>query len=184
MNTAPSYHQLVGTIAGQHGHLRTLLEAVQHERGARRLDALNVVRAQLAAHEALEQGWIHPLAAARLAEGEGHPGDVDNRLIEEKDAGVVLDRLRDLEVDSPVFDVQFALFKESVVHHADDEEERELPLLSDHPDLERPIAEALLVAAEVENVGHAILDAAARQPFVQAISDARHELERRRSAVH
>src|SRR5699024_11147956 len=106
MSTAPNYNALFVAITGQHGHLRGLLDEVPHAQGTRRGDALNLVRAHLAAHEALEQTWIHPLVAERLAGGEGHPGDVDNRLIEERDAGIVLDRLRDMPIDSPSFDVQ------------------------------------------------------------------------------
>ncbi|TWP37229.1 hemerythrin domain-containing protein [Leekyejoonella antrihumi] len=178
MSTAPSYNDLFVTITGQHGHLRALLEEVAHLKGQQRLDALDLVRAHLAAHEAMEQGWIHPMAAARLADGEGHPGDVDNRLIEERDAGIVLDRLRDLPVDSPLFDVQYALFQESVVHHAKDEEDRELPLLGTHRELEDRITQALRVAAHVGEVGDGILQAASNQPFVRSVSEARHELER------
>lgn len=176
MSTAPTYDDLFTAVIGQHGHLQTLLSDVEHREGEHRQEALDDVRAYLAAHEAMEQEWIHPVVADLLRKGAGHAGDVDHRLEEEHDAGIALDRMRTMDPDSSTFGVQFALLAESLKHHGKDEEEREVPLLRDHPGMDEQIAAAVEAAGRVERVAHRLRETVADQPFLDTLHAARAAL--------
>lgn len=164
---------------GQHGLIRALLKDICAQKGEERRMSLDRLRAYLAAHDAWEQGWIHPLAAACLRAGGGHPGDVDHRLEEERDAGAVLDRLREMPEDSPTFDLQCELFAEAVGHHANDEEERELPVIeaAEGPLLGAGIGRAIWVGREVPEVSRDLASSVSTERFRGLLTRASARLE-------
>ncbi len=173
------YDELFSLIIGQHGHLHTLLGDVEHQQGRERAAGLDLVRAHLAAHEAAEQEWLHPMVADLVAKGVGHAGDVDLRLVEERDAGIALDHMMDMEPESSTYGVQLALFSEAFKHHAEAEEERELPLLRDHPGLEDELKVAIRGVQAVPGVAHELRDVVGQQHFLDSLGAARTMLEER-----
>ncbi len=173
------YDELFTLIIGQHAHLHTLAGDVERHHGQERAASLDLLRAQLAAHEAAEQKWVHPMVAGLLAKGVGHPGDVDLRLVEERDAGIALDRMMDMDPESSTYGVQLALFSEALQHHAEAEEGRELPLLRDHPGLDDELKVAIRAAQTVPAVAHELRHVVGQQGFLDSLDAAGTMLEER-----
>jgi hemerythrin superfamily protein len=125
MTQITTLEDLVVTLTGQHEDLKKLLPKVLESQGDDRADAFAEVRRTLAAHEALEQGTVHP--AARSEEGDGA---ADPRLEEEHEAEQAIARLESLDVDSEEFAEGFEALSKDVVEHAENEEHKEWEGLS------------------------------------------------------
>jgi hypothetical protein len=83
--------------------------------------------AKLKAHEHAEQEVVHPLLQ------QGGPGEVDERLTEEKHGEQALAELEAMGCDDPRFDQAFQALKADVVKHAEAEENEE------HPEIKRTV---------------------------------------------
>lgn len=120
-----SAEDVVGAIAAQHAKITTLVQAVGTAGPAERATRLRDLLAYLAGHEAVEEELIHPL----LPHGDGQEV-ARQRVIEEEGVGQQIERLEQLEPDSPSFSTQFALIEDAITHHAKAEEAEELPRLA------------------------------------------------------
>lgn len=179
MSTPCGYHELFLLLTGQHGLVRSLLTEVRLQSGGSRQDAMDELRATLATHEAWERGWVHPLVTSTVRNGGPAPEVMTDRLIEENDTGIVLDRLATMRMSSGTFGTQFGLLAEAVEHHATAEEERELPLLAavGGAEVEAGIGRAIWVGREVSATTARIRELTAAVSFGDALALAGSRLQ-------
>ena len=115
---------LIDTVQRDHREVEQMMEAVTSASGVARRNVFEQLAAKLKAHETAEQKVVHPLTAA-----EGDAEEARALQAEESAASKALGELKDLDVDSPEFEGQFAKFKADVLAHAREEEREEHPRL-------------------------------------------------------
>ncbi|MGH3414608.1 MAG: hemerythrin domain-containing protein [Marmoricola sp.] len=125
MAAITTLEELTAALKDQHEQLQGLLLRVLNEKGEERANLFAKVRQVIAAHEALEQGTVHP--ATRQAEDESV---ADSRVDEESKAEEAITKLESLEVDSEKFENGFERLSRDVAQHAENEEHEEFGELS------------------------------------------------------
>ncbi|EWT03166.1 (2Fe-2S)-binding protein [Intrasporangium oryzae NRRL B-24470] len=113
---------LLEVVTGQHARITALARRVSSTAGVERAHALQELLSYLAGHEAVEEELIHPLIPTV---GQREVGV--QRAREEEGAAQQIERLEELDSDSPTFGMQFGLLEEAISHHAKAEETEELP---------------------------------------------------------
>ncbi|MDN5798225.1 MAG: hypothetical protein L0H79_21100 [Intrasporangium sp.] len=116
--------QLLAVIGGQHARIRALLTVVATPQEADRLVAFDHFLRFLAVHEAAEQTLLHPQGLVTLS----HDDVSARRITEEQEAAAVIAHLESID-DPRTFLTQFGLLGAAVTHHAEAEEQEELPEL-------------------------------------------------------
>lgn len=110
----------------RHEEIKTLFDQLLDAQPAEREELFDCLRATLAAHEVVEEMYVHPLVrdmgpdAERIAEA---------RLKEEAEATQTLSGLEDLGVDGDQFTTRLVMFRHAVIAHAEAEEREVFPLL-------------------------------------------------------
>lgn len=122
-----SVEQLTSRLSDQHQQIKTMMEVVVASEGADRHEAFGEFCRFLAAHEAAEEECIHAPVKEEL---DGDTTVVDRRIQEEGEAGMIIDELERLGIDSTEFRARFEELRQAVIAHAEAEEHEELPKLS------------------------------------------------------
>lgn len=121
---------VVAFLKSQHDEVENLINTVQTTTGDHQREAFQCLVRLLAVHETAEEEVVHPVA-------QREPGGeeiVQQRLSEEGEAKEALAALEKLEVGTPEFAHEFAKVAASVKEHAEQEEQKEFPLLSGNED--------------------------------------------------
>jgi hemerythrin superfamily protein len=121
-----SVDQVTSTLTEQHHHIKTMMQTVVDRDGSDRQEAFAELCHFLAAHEAVEEEYIHTCAKEQL---DGETDVVDRRIEEEHKAGNVIDELERLDAESREFEEKFEMFRRAVEAHAEAEEREEFPEL-------------------------------------------------------
>lgn len=171
---------VVAVLKGQHAEIKALFNQVEDTEGDDREEAFYALRRLLAVHETAEEEIVHPVARRALPDGETI---ISARLREENEAKKVLAKLETLDLDSAEFDAQFALFRTSVVAHAESEETQEFERLADHLDqrgLERMRSAVKFAESVAPTLPHAGVESAIGNvlvgPFASMLDRARDAL--------
>lgn len=139
---------IVDVLEQQHRQIKIMFSEVgtapAHERRERFEDLVRF----LAVHESAEELVVHPEARET---GVTIEAAVELRLTEEKQAKQALADLYEMGPDHPEFDEKFARFTESVLLHAEKEEEEEFPALRNSlpADKRERMARTLLAAEKL-----------------------------------
>lgn len=112
-------------IGSQHEQVKAQLTKVADSSGDERAKAFHRLRLMLALHETGEEVSVHPQVIARA---NGHVGN--ERVEEEHEAAATFGELERLDVDSDEFASGFGDLADDVREHAEAEEEKEWPLLT------------------------------------------------------
>jgi hemerythrin superfamily protein len=144
-----STDDVVRFLIDQHNLIKDMFEEVfsASSDDARR-KAFTELRQLLAVHETAEEMVVHPRVRNAV---EGGDVIVDARLVEEHDAKEVLSALEAMDIGSQEFLDELALFRASVIDHAEREEREEFNRLErelDEDDLGR-MAKAVLAAQAI-----------------------------------
>ncbi|MEU1593223.1 hemerythrin domain-containing protein [Streptomyces sp. NPDC005708] len=113
---------VVRILLEQHARIRDLFGEVKSSRGEQKQQCFDELRALLAVHETAEEMILRPVAEKTAGEAEA-----EARNDEEAEANNVLARLEKMDVGSSEFDAEFAAFEQSVIDHAEHEEQEEFP---------------------------------------------------------
>ncbi|MFC8520989.1 hemerythrin domain-containing protein [Streptomyces sp. NPDC057257] len=113
---------VVAILLEQHARIKELFTTVSSTQGDARKDAFDELRALLAVHETAEEMILRPVAADTAGKAEA-----DARNEEEAEANKVLAALEKMDVTSAEFDAELAHFRQSVLDHAEHEEQEEFP---------------------------------------------------------
>jgi len=114
----------VRILLEQHARIRDLFAEVKNTRGDQKKQAFDELRALLAVHETAEEMIFRPTAKETAGEAEA-----EARNHEEEEATKVLAELEKMDVNSAEFDTKFATFEQSVIDHAEHEEQEEFPIV-------------------------------------------------------
>ncbi|GLE54304.1 hemerythrin domain-containing protein [Mycobacterium montefiorense] len=129
--TSPT--DVVDFLSGQHEQIKSLFAKTLSASGEAREKGFIDLRRLLAVHETIEEEIVHPRAKRKIANGEAVVGQ---RLEEEHEAKVVLQKLEKLDVDSDDFTRLLTELRDDVLAHAKQEEKDEFARLgkelSDH----------------------------------------------------
>jgi hypothetical protein len=102
-----------------HRRLKALLKDAEHaEDGDKREGLLAVLRAEMAAHEVMEEQIFYPA----LKPHEEAKDVVMEGYEEHHVADILMDELMDVRADSDVWKAKMKVLKEAVEHHIDEEE--------------------------------------------------------------
>ncbi len=137
---ADSKDELRSALVAQHAKIQSLAEAVSLGPAARRGPALAQLLAHLAGYEAVKQELLVPLGALF---------DPD-RPLPEGAMTLQITQLEVLDIESPSFGTQFALFEDALSRHAATEEEEQLPRLMQAIDGDQARTVVRVLAAEAE----------------------------------
>lgn len=133
-----STDDVIAFLVGQHHLINDMFDYVLSAPDDKaRESAFGDLRQLLAVHETAEEMVVHPRARREI---DGGDAIVDARLHEEHDAKVQLAKLEAMDISSREFLDALALFRESVIAHADREENQEFNQLQrelDADDLRR-----------------------------------------------
>ncbi|GAA1747445.1 hemerythrin domain-containing protein [Luedemannella helvata] len=121
----PAEGDIVDVLRHQHEELKQTMTEVETSTGLARAEAFGRVIALLETHERSEQRVVHPTTR----ETPGGAEIAEERVAEEEEADEVLAELRELGTDDPDFPARFTVFRESVIEHAQHEEDEEFPVL-------------------------------------------------------
>jgi hemerythrin superfamily protein len=134
MTTKASTGTATELLRKQHDVVKGMFEQLDAATGEQRVEIFDRLRATLAVHETAEEMILHP--AGRLA---GDDGDrvVEARLAEEAEAKSALAELEKLGPDGDGFDVKLVTFKQSVLAHAEAEENELFPLIEANTPIEK-----------------------------------------------
>ncbi|MGP4054088.1 hemerythrin domain-containing protein [Mycobacterium sp. 4D054] len=128
--TAPtigSARDVVDYLKSQHETIKALfIETLDAADAASRQDAFTRLRTMLAVHETAEEMVVHPRVRRKA---EGGAQIVDERLVEEHDAKVLLRDIEKLPIDSAEFSKSLIHLQAAVLEHAKNEEELEFTAL-------------------------------------------------------
>jgi hemerythrin superfamily protein len=119
---AGSEQDVVDLLVSQHQQIKNLFAEVSAATGERKKELFHDLVRLLAVHESAEEQVVHPTARRKIADGEPI---VSARLAEEDEAKHALAELYDLGADHPDFDMRLRDFADSVMKHANAEEEEE-----------------------------------------------------------
>ncbi|MEV4410849.1 hemerythrin domain-containing protein [Catellatospora sp. NPDC049609] len=120
---------VIDLLLAQHEQIADLFVELGRSRGAQRRGLFARLVGLLAVHESIEQVLVHPLARARLADGDAV---VDARAEEEEQAEQDLAELHALGLEHDDFVTKLANLRDAVVEHAELEEEEEFDYLRDN----------------------------------------------------
>ncbi|MHB1774047.1 MAG: hemerythrin domain-containing protein [Acidimicrobiales bacterium] len=135
----------------QHAQVKNLMEHVLSSQDRDRQAAFDRLRCLLAAHEAAEIEVVHSLASRDL----GSDNEVvTKRLAEEDEAGKVIAKLEQLDVDGEEFATEFATFQKAVIAHAEAEEHKELPAVAGDLDAQQ-VGKMVAALKEVPGIAFA-----------------------------
>lgn len=123
---------VIRILLEQHARIQDLFADVASAKGDAKKEAFDELRALLAVHETAEEMILRPVSKPLAADGVA-----DARNQEEAEANKVLADLEKLDVTSSDFDTKFASFKQSVVQHAENEEQEEFPAVLDQCDADK-----------------------------------------------
>ena len=113
---------LVRILYTQHALAKEMMDQVESAAGDDRKQLFTQLTTTLKAHETAEEAVVRPVTT------EAGAGDVaEARNDEESEADEIILALKELDVDSPEFDSEFATFKQAVSDHAEAEENRGVP---------------------------------------------------------
>jgi hemerythrin superfamily protein/ribosome-associated toxin RatA of RatAB toxin-antitoxin module len=113
-------------LLAQHEQIEELFALVNLGRGEQKQQRFEHLASLLQAHEAGEQQVVHPVTRQRDADG----GRLAGVLVDEEgQTDRAIAKLRELGVDHPNFEAQFARFHEAALQHAAHEEREEFPRL-------------------------------------------------------
>ncbi|MEU8007355.1 hemerythrin domain-containing protein [Catellatospora sp. NPDC049111] len=152
----PDEHgDVIDILLVQHQQLGDLFDELEGARGARRRDLFAELVRLLAVHESIEQLLVHPLARARLADGDAV---VDARVEEEDQAEQDLTELYELGLEHDDFADKLANLRDAVIEHGELEEEEEFDALREQvpaEELSRLAAIAMAVTDAVTSADDA-----------------------------
>ena len=111
---------VIRILLEQHARVQTLFSQLKMTTGESKQDLFDELRALLAVHETAEEMVLRPVTKKVAGEAVG-----DARNQEEEQANRVLAELEDMDVSSPDFDIKLSVFEQSVLRHADAEEQQE-----------------------------------------------------------
>jgi truncated hemoglobin YjbI len=122
--TSPT--EVVDFLTNQHEQIKSLFAKTLSASGEAREKAFIDLRRLLAVHETVEEEIVHPRAKRKIANGEAV---VRQRLEEEHEAKVVLQRLEKFDVDSVEFTQLLTELRDAVLAHSNQEEKDEFARL-------------------------------------------------------
>lgn len=137
---------VIAVLLRQHARIRELCSEVRTTTGERKARTFDRLRALLAVHETAEEMILRPLsrrtAGRAVAKARNH---------EEAEANHLLAELERMNVDSAAFDERFARLEQSVLDHAEHEEEQEFPAVRARSDPEqlRRVGRRLVAAERI-----------------------------------
>ena len=116
---APVAMDALDLIKQDHKRLRKLLEHTLEAEGAQREQQLDHLRAELVAHERMEEEVLYP----RLRDEKKAHEPVLEGYEEHHVADVLLDELLDVPPETDLWKAKVMVLKENVEHHMDEEED-------------------------------------------------------------
>ena len=125
MSTAPTLSAL-DLLRQRHEEIANLFAHTMESSGEEKSAAFDCLRATIAAHEVVEEMFVHPLAREMNGEAERI---VIARLAEEAEGAKALAELEDLGVEGEQFDSLLLQFRAAVVSPAEAEERELFPIL-------------------------------------------------------
>ncbi len=137
--TSPT--DVVDFLTAQHEQIKSLFATTLAASGKAREESFVDLRRLLAVHETVEEEIVHPRAKRKLANGAAVVGQ---RLEEEHEAKIVLQKLEKLDVDSVEFSRLLTELRDAVLVHAEHEEHDEFNRLGQE-----------LSSEELESMGRA-----------------------------
>ena len=117
---------IIRFIKDQHEEIRRLFSAVDENHGDERRDAFECLVRLLAVHETAEEEAVYPVVRSADATGRAI---ADARVEEESRAKDMLSDVERTGVEGDEFARRFALLRDAVLGHAENEERTVLPLL-------------------------------------------------------
>lgn len=144
---------VVELLLNQHEQIAGLFTELADARGAPRRGMFTQLMRLIAAHETIEQELVHPLARARLTDGDAV---IAARIEEEDQAERDLGELYALGTEHDDFTTKLANLRDAVIEHAELEEEEEFDHIRDYvpaAELRRLVAAARAVTAEITMPG-------------------------------
>ncbi len=179
---------LTGTqlLRDRHQEIKSLFKETLEANQAERAEVFDCLRATLAAHEVVEEMFVHPLAKDLGPEGERI---AQARIDEEVQATKTLSELEDLGVDDEQFGARLVAFQRAVVAHAEAEENELFPLLEASYSAadQQALADSIIVSEQLAPTHahpHAPHNPAALMlagPFVAMIDKARDHFKQLRN---
>lgn len=125
---------IVEILLARHTEIKQMFARVGSAAPAQKEELFHDLVRMLAVHESAEEVVVHPAARDVIPNGDTIVGE---RLQEESDAKRALADLYDLGIDHPEFTRHLSVLAESVVAHAEEEEQREFSQLRMHADRDR-----------------------------------------------
>jgi hemerythrin superfamily protein len=119
-------NELVAAVLEDHADIQSLMNDVENSVGDRRQENFEQLVAKLAVHETAEEEVVHPLTR-KVA---GNETVVDQRLDEESKGKKALAELEKMGSGAPEFQAKFDHLRDEVLRHAENEEQKEHPLLA------------------------------------------------------
>ena len=118
---APSNLDAISLLTSQHDVVDDLIGKIEDSHGDERAKLFEEMADNLAAHAKIEETLFYPTIMAKQTE---------SLLLESTEEHLAIKRvladMLDLDVDDPRFDAKLSVLKETVRHHAREEEEGEL----------------------------------------------------------
>jgi hemerythrin superfamily protein len=143
---------VVDLLVRQHREIRELFVEVLRASEERRGEYFSRLVHLLAIHETAEEEVVHPLARARIPEGDAV---IDDRLAEEHDAKELLARMDGMDASDPKFLLLLDDLRDAVLVHAQREERYEFNWLRQRiPESQLRAAAKVVRAAEATAPTH------------------------------
>lgn len=185
MSTAPTLSAL-DLLRQRHQEIANLFAHTLESTGEEKSAAFDCLRATIAAHEVVEEMFVHPLAREMNGEAERI---VIARLEEEAEGAQKLSELENLGVEADEFEPLLLQFRQAVTAHAQAEESELFPILQaslSEADLEA-LADSIIVSEQLAPTHahpHASQNPTALMltgPFVAMLDKARDHLRKLRN---
>jgi len=122
---------VTSVIAKQHEETKQVLQDLLRREGVERARVFRKLRVMIALHETAEEQAVHPEAMRQLG---GNDQGIKARIAEESEAGELIGKLESFDIDSKDFMDGFTELANSVIEHAQAEEEDEWPALREITD--------------------------------------------------
>lgn len=119
--------ELVALLLADHQEVKRLLEGFDAVPADRREEAFCQIVHTLVAHEIAEEEVVYPALRKAAADGEAI---ADQRIAEQSEAEELLAQMEKTSLESPEFVSQFATLRQSVLEHAEAEEQTAFPALT------------------------------------------------------
>jgi len=117
---------IVDALLAHHQQIKLLFGQLESAAGEHKQQLFQELVGLLAEHESVEESLVHPLAKAKVPDGDVV---VPERLAEEQDAKQALAGLYDLGVEHPDFNRDLLALRDAVAAHAEAEELLEFAFL-------------------------------------------------------